>query len=364
MGVIMCNKIQALNQIKKKNIGRHLIGEPSHCYIIAEIGSNFNGSLELAKKSIKSAAACGADAVKFQTFKSEEFVANNELTYSYTSYDGTVHTETQKEMFKRLELPDEWHEILFKYALECSVDFLSSAADRSAVDLLVDLKVPAIKFASEDLINISLLEYAADKCIPIILSTGMADESEIENAVDIFKSKNTKDIILFHCTSSYPTPTESCNLSRICALRNKFELPVGFSDHTEGWEAAAFSIMLGACMVEKHFTIDKTLPGPDQAFSMEPEDFKIMVDKIWLAEKMLGSGEIRYDDIEEQGRTEFRRSIVVNRKILKNEIIKEEYLSFKRPGSGLKPYEKGQVIGKKALRDIDIDQNITLVDVE
>ena len=341
-----------------------LVGSGAPCYVIAEIGSNFNGDLDAARRSIDAAVSCGVDAVKFQTFKAEEFVADRNLTYTYTLPDGKRVRESQYDMFKRLELPDEWHEILRDHAISSGVHFMSSAADRAAVDLLDGLNVPALKFASEDLINIELLEYAATRKRPVILSTGMADEREIELALNIFRSSGNEQIVLLHCTSSYPTPPESCNLRRIASLQRRFAVPVGFSDHTIGWEAPFASVAMGACIIEKHFTLDRQLPGPDHQMSTESVEFGLMVRKIRDIEIMLGSDTVDYDPIEEDGRIQFRRSIVAGRDIDTGEEITKDMLAYKRPGGGLKPYEQKLILGKRAIREITKNKAISIQDLE
>lgn len=339
------------------------ISSMSPVYIIAEIGVNFNGSLELAKQSIDEAANAGANAAKFQTFKTEEFISDKELTYTYTNKDGDEVTETQFEMFKRLELPDEWHSELCEYAKSKNIHFLSSVADNNAVDLLCSLDIPALKIASADLIHTTLLEYVATKDIPVILSTGMGDIDEIQEAINIFKKNNHRKIILLHCTSSYPTPADACNLKRIQTLAQKFQVPVGFSDHTEGIEAATIATALGSCIIEKHFTVDRSLPGPDHTMSMDPLDFKKMVDQIRLTETLLGSSKLTYDPIEEEARIDFRASIVAAEDIPKGTQLSHSHLSYKRPGSGLKPSLKSKLLGKTLNKDIQKNQQFTLDDV-
>jgi len=353
--------METIRQIK---LGNRMIGEGHPCFIIAEIGVNFNGDLELAKNTIDAAAKCGADAVKFQTFHADEFVAHKDLKYTYTLSDGNEITESQYDMFKRLELPDSWHQILQEHAHTKGVLFLSSVADRSAVDLLDSLDVPAFKLASEDLINIDLLEYVATKKRPVILSTGMADVMEIEQAVEIFLSVGQKDIILLHCVSAYPTPLGSSNLQRISTLRDHSPFPIGFSDHTEGWEAGMVSIGLGSCLLEKHFTLDHALNGPDHKMSSDPVQFKQLVKMVRLSEVMLGSKELTYAPIEERGRDEFRRSIVAKRDIDLGELITKDMLAYKRPGGGLKPYQRSLILGKNSSRRILKNEQIALTEVQ
>jgi len=345
-------------------IGERWIGESHPCFIIAEIGVNFDGNLDLAKQSIDAAAECGADAVKFQTFHADEFVATKDLKYTYTLADGTEVTESQYDMFKRLELPDAWHAILQNHAHAQGVVFLSSVADRAAVDLLDSLDVPAFKIASEDLINIELLDYVATKKRAVILSTGMANAEEIEMAIEIFRSAGQEALILLHCISAYPTPLDACNLRRIETMRQQFQFPIGFSDHTEGWDAAMISIGLGSCLVEKHFTVDHYLKGPDHKMSMDPSQFKKLVEQIRSSETMLGSQELTYAAIEEQGRDEFRRSIVAKFEIEQGALLTKKMLAYKRPGGGLKPYERSLILDKNTNRRILENEQITLADVQ
>lgn len=339
------------------------IGRGNSCYIIAEIGVNFDGSLERAKETMEAAAACGADAVKFQTFRADEFVSDKSLVYSYSLLDGAQVAETQYEMFKRLELPDQWHFILRDFASRLGVDFLSSAADCKAADLLMEIGAPALKIASEDLINIDLLRHIAGKNVPVILSTGMAALNEIEIAVDIFREADCRDLILMHCVSAYPTPLDECHLRRITALQDYFGAPVGFSDHSEGDEAAMISVALGACVIEKHFTLDRALRGPDHKMSADPKRFAAMVEKIRRTELILGADGFDCSEVEKKSRLEFRRSIVAKRRIAEGETITLDLLSYKRPGYGLKPYQRNLILGKKAVRNIDADQNILETDV-
>lgn len=354
---------QEMGNQKPLKIGNRLIGNGAPCYIIAEIGVNFNGDLNLAEKMIEAAAACGVDAVKFQTFRAEEFVADQTLYYTYVQADGTTVTESQYDMFKRLELPVEWHDILKRKAQSLDVDFLSSSADRAAVDVLSSVGVPALKLASEDLINIDLLEYVAKKRLPVFLSTGMADYYEITTALNIFKIANHNDIVLLHCVSKYPVEPQECNLLRIKALQRHFPFPVGYSDHSEGTEAAMLAIALGACLVEKHFTLDKSLPGPDHKMSSDPEEMKELVKRIRLAEKMLGIESLGFNETEDASRAEFRRSIVAKSFLPKGSRLGLEMLAYKRPGGGLKPYQRELILGGILNRDIAKDEMIQIGDV-
>lgn len=346
------------------SIGGRQVGAGRPVYVIAEIGVNFDGDLDVARRSIDAAALAGAGAVKFQTFTADEFVADRSLMYTYSLLNGETVTESQYEMFKRLELPDEWHAVLQDHARTRGVDFLSSAADRRAADLLDRLGAPAIKLASEDLINVRLLEHVARMRRPVILSTGMADEGEIAMALDVLRRGGATEVLALHCTSSYPTPPESVNIARIPALRARFEIPVGFSDHTEGWEAAFLAAGAGACLVEKHFTIDRARRGPDHRMSADPAGFGAMVEMIRKAEVMRGAGGLDFDPVEAKGRAEFRRSIVAKAAIPAGAILTEDMITYKRPGHGLKPYERDKILGRRARRALAPDERILLDDVE
>jgi sialic acid synthase SpsE len=347
-----------------EKINELLKGLGNSTYIIAEIGSNFNGNLNLAKESIDAAVECGADAVKFQTFKADEFVADKNLTYTYKNSKGEDITETQYEMFKRLELKDEWHIELLRYSRSKNVDFLSSAADKNAADLLIEINSPIIKLASEDLINIELLDYVAAKRCPVILSTGMADEFEIDNAIKIFESHNSRDIMIMHCVSLYPTPAKYAGLNRISALRKKYPYIIGYSDHTEGWEAPMLSVAYGSRILEKHFTLDKNLPGPDHKMAADPTDFNKMVEMVRLAEKMGGLESLNYQISEEVGRKEFRRSIVAKNDLPMGKKIELGDLAYKRPGGGLKPYERDKILGRKLNVSLKVNEMVLLENLE
>lgn len=352
-----------MNATKMKpiiRIGNREIGGSNPCYIIAEIGINFNGSLDIAKRSIEVAADCGADAVKFQTFKTEEFLVDRNLTHTYTGADNIPVTESQYEMFKRTELPDHWHSLLMDHARRNRVDFFSSVADPDAADLLCYLGAPVLKLASEDLINIRLIEHVARKKVPVILSTGMADISEIDLAVSVFADAGHRELTLLHCVSAYPAPPEQCNLKRIVSLAGRFPFPTGFSDHTAGNAAATAAVALGASVLEKHFTLDRSLPGPDHMMSANPPEFKRLVELVRLTEQMMGSGSLDYSPVEEEARISFRRSIVAARRISAGETITENMLSYKRPGNGLKPYQRGLVIGRRSAGVIEANEKLSL----
>ncbi len=323
--------------------------------IIAEIGVNFNGDLSLAKETIDAAVDAGAGAVKFQTFRAEEFIADPNLTYTYES-QGKPVTENAFEMFKRLELSAAWHHELKAYAETRDAIFLSSAADRQAADLLKSIGVPALKIASEDLINAPLLQYVATLNIPVILSTGMADAWEVDRALEIMRP--CPSLLLMHCTSLYPTPINEINLLRLSALAETYGYPIGFSDHSLGSAAAVAATALGALMIEKHFTLCKTLPGPDHAMSADPAELAALTAATRDMAVMLGPGLIEPSPGEIIARMDFRRSIVAARDIKSGTRLSAEDLALKRPHTGLHPHEISKVIGRTARGDLKADQQI------
>ena len=262
----------------KLKIGDKLIGEEEPCFIIAEAGVNHNGSVELAKKLIDAAKDAGADAVKFQTFKAESVVVKDAQKAEYQKE--TTGEGSQYEMIKKLELTEEDFRELADYAKEKDIMFLSSPFDKESVDLLNELDVPAFKVGSGEITNLPLLRYIAKKEKPIILSTGMSTLGEIEEALDVIRSEGVEDIILLHCVSNYPARIEDVNLRALGTLKQAFKLPVGFSDHTLGITAPIAAVALGACVIEKHFTLDRNLPGPDHKASLEPEELKEMAKAI------------------------------------------------------------------------------------
>ena len=334
----------------KIRIEDKLIGEEEPCFIIAEAGVNHNGSVELAKKLIDAAKDAGADAVKFQTFKTENVVVKDAQKAEYQKE--TTGEGSQYEMIKKLELTEEDFRELADYAEKKDIMFLSSPFDKESVDLLHELDVPAFKVGSGEITNLPLLRYIAKKEKPIILSTGMSTLGEIEEALDVIRSEGVEDIILLHCVSNYPARIEDVNLRAMGTLKQAFKLPVGFSDHTLGITAPIAAVALGACVIEKHFTLDRNLPGPDHKASLEADELKEMVKAIREVEKALGDGIKRPTKEEEEIKKVARRSIVAKVDISKGAIITEDMLDVKRPGTGIEPKYLKFIIGRKTKEDI------------
>lgn len=340
-------------------IDNRYIGHGEPCFIIAEMGINHNGEINLAKEMVNAAKECGVDAVKFQKFKAEEFVSDPKQTYTYQS-QGKDITEPMLEMFKRYEFPEEnWIEI-FSYCKSNDIICFATAQNPSDLDFLLKITdMPVIKVGSDDLTNLELLEYYASKKKPMIISAGMAFLSEIEDAVNAIWENGNNDLVVLHCVSSYPTEAEEVNLRKMLTIKQTFDVIVGFSDHTVGTTTATAAVAMGASIIEKHFTLDRNFPGPDHWFSADIQTLKELVDAVRCAEKSLGSDVIVPTEKEMEMRKIARRSIVAAREIKKDELIIMDALCFKRPGTGLAPKFITQVLNKKANLNIKKGDLIT-----
>jgi N-acetylneuraminate synthase/N,N'-diacetyllegionaminate synthase len=345
--------------MKKVKIGERGIGEGEPTYIVAEAGINHNGDIDLAKEMITEAKKCGVDAVKFQVFKAEEFVSDTNSTYTYKS-QGKLVTEPMLEMFKRYEFGvNEWKEI-FEYCKNKNIEFFATPQNPSNLDFILSIvDMPVIKVGSDDLTNLELLEYYAKKNKPLIISAGMAYISEIEDAVNAIRNTGNKDLIVLHCISSYPADAEEVNLRKMLTIKQAFDVVVGFSDHTIGCTAAIGAVVLGAKVIEKHFTLDKNLPGPDHWFSANPDEMRELVNEIRVIERALGSSIVEPTPKELEMRKIARRSIVASKNINKGDVITKNMITVKRPGTGLVPKFINYVIGRRAKVDIKRNELIT-----
>jgi len=332
-----------MNEIILKN-GR-IIGEGSPCYIMVDIAANHNGDLDTAKELIRKAAEAGADAVKFQTYRAEELYSKKTPQFSRDAMK-------PYDLIKKVQHPREWIPQLFEYAKDCGIDFLSSPFDFDAVDLLDDAGVGLFKVASPEIVDLRLIKHIAAKGKPVILSTGMASLEEIEEAIEAAKSTGNGNIALLHCSTCYPSPAHIVNLKAMVTLRNTFGLPTGFSDHTLGWHIPVAAVALGACIIEKHFTLSRGQEGPDHGFSIEPDELKLMVEQIRDIEKALGNGIKKVYPEELENYEKGRRSLIARTDIPKGTIITESMLTVKRPGYGIKPKYFDDVIGRTAGVDI------------
>ena len=324
-------------------------GSNRHTFIIAEIGVNHNGSIELAKKMIKSASECGVDAVKFQTFNSEALVTENAKTAGYQ--EKNTNEDSQMKMLKKLELTSDDFKELQSYALKNDVIFISSPFDLKSVDLLEKLDVPFYKLGSGELTNFELINHIQKTGKPMIISTGMATLDEIRETYNYIENKN--DLIILHCITGYPTSFEEANLNFIKTLQKEFNVPIGFSDHSPGIELPIAAVALGACVVEKNFKLDKNFEGPDHKASLNPKEFKSMVDAIRNVEVAMGDGIRKFSENEMEIKKVARKSIVLNEDISKGTVLKREMLSIKRPGTGIPPKFIDDVVGKTVINDLN-----------
>lgn len=334
--------------MKRIKIANKNIGENEPCFIIAEAGVNHNGSFKLAKKMIDEAKKFGADAIKFQTYITEELVTNDAPK---AEYQNRSVKDSQFDMLKKLELSQVEFIRLKKYAKSKKINFLSTPFDIPSAVFLNKIKVSAFKIGSGELNNFPLLEKIASFKKPIILSTGMSDLSEVKAAVEKIKKKNS-NLILLHCTTDYPAKIDEVNLKAMDTLKSEFNLPVGFSDHTPGITVSLAARSLGACVIEKHFTLDKKMPGPDHLASLDKNEFSDLVAGIRTIEKALGDGKKVPQKSEVAIKKIARKSVASRVYIEKGQKITEEMLKICRPGTGIAPGFIGKIIGKSAKIDI------------
>ena len=333
-------------------------------YIIAEIGANHNGDINLAKKMIDSAIECGCDAVKFQSWDKKSLISNTGYKQNIV-FDGSKkkHFGSLEEMVEKYYLRKEQHFELKNYCNSLGIEFCSTPFSAKEIDLLNELDVEFFKIASMDINNYPLLQYVAQFNKPILLSTGMSSLSEIEKAVTIMEKQGNSKIIILHCVAIYPTENKDLNLKNITMLQNTFGYPVGFSDHSLGFVAPLASVALGACIIEKHFTLDKDLPGWDHEISANPVEMKKIVEGSKMIYESLGNFERTVSKFEEEKKKVFRRSIVLNKNLKTGDIIREEDISLKRPGTGFSPDKIKFVVGKMLKRDFEADCLLTEDDI-
>lgn len=329
----------------------------SRVFVIAEAGVNHNGDISTAKKLIDAACDAGADAVKFQTFKAENLVCKTaeKAEYQLETTDGT---ETQYDMLKKLELTRQMHEELMQYCNEKNIMFLSTPFDRESIRLLSDLGIKIFKIPSGEITNLPYLKEIARQQKRIILSTGMSNMDEVKAAVAVLRENGAKDITLLHCNTQYPTPMTDVNLLAMVKMRDELGLPVGYSDHTQGIEIPIAAAALGAAVIEKHFTLDRNMEGPDHKASLEPKELKQMVEGIRNVESALGNGIKQMSESEKSNIDIVRKSIVAAVKIEKGEKFTETNLTTKRPGTGINPMRWDEIIGTTADRDYETDEMI------
>ena len=341
------------------------------CYIIAEAGVNHNGSEDMAFQLVDTAVEAGADAVKFQTFKAESLVAKGAAKAEYQQEQ--TGSGNQLEMLKKLELSDKAHVRLAEYCQTKGIEFLSTGFDEGSIDMLLDLGMQRLKVPSGELTNKPYIEYIASKGLPIILSTGMGTLDEVCEAVGWVRAKREEcgfdeplsDILtLLHCTSNYPTPLSDVNLKAMQTMAEKTGLPIGYSDHTAGVLISPMAVALGATVIEKHFTLDKTLPGPDHQASLEPDELQQMVKAIRDVEVSLGDGVKTPTPKELEVRKVVRRSIVLARDMQKGNVITKDDIVLLRPEGGIEPKDIQDVLGKMLVADVSSGEMLRWQDVK
>jgi sialic acid synthase SpsE len=343
--------------VKTVTIEAHEIGLERPCFVIAEAGANHNRDWDMARALVDVAAEAGAGAVKFQTYSAATLYSSKTPAFKYLE---GITTQPVYDLIKSIELPRDWQQRLAEYCRTRGIIFLSTPFDRAAVDELDALGVPAFKVASFELVDLEFIGYVASKGRPVILSTGMATFGEIEEAVGACRAAGNEQIILLHCVSLYPTPARLINLRAIPNMQGVFGRPVGLSDHTLGVAIPMAAAALAAAVVEKHFTLDRTLPGPDHPFALEPDELKAMVKGIRQVEEGLGDGKRPGPAPEEEEMYRLaRRSIVVARDVPAGKVLEAADLTVKRPGYGIKPSLMPYVIGRRAKKALEYDDILT-----
>lgn len=340
-------------------IDERVVGPGHPCFIIAEAGVNHNGSLEMARQLVDVAVQSGADAVKFQTFKAERVVALDAPKAEYQMRN-TGAVETQFEMLSRLELSTEMHRELRAYCDERGILFMSSPFDEESADLLADLDVAVFKIPSGEITNLPFLDHVAQKGKPMIVSTGMSTLGEVATAVDTIHQANNWNLVLLHCVSNYPADPADVNLKAMATMAAAFQVPIGYSDHTNGVEVTLAAVALGACVIEKHFTLDRNLPGPDHLASLEPEELESMVRGIRAVEASLGHGRKEPAAREMDTAEVARKSLVTAQDIPAGQRLTQACIAVKRPGTGLPPAMISHVLGRKTRVAIPAGALITL----
>ena len=340
-------------------IANRLIGPGHPCFVIAEAGVNHNGNLETALGLIDAAAEAGADAVKFQTFVAERLVTRDAPKAEYqTRLTGAG--ESQYEMLRRLQLSPEAHRSLMDHCREKGILFLSTPFDEESAELLEKLDVAAFKISSGEITNLPFLSHLARKNRPMIISTGMSELSEVESAVHAIAAAGNHSFILLQCVSSYPANPADANLRAMSTMERAFDAPVGYSDHTPGIAVAIGAVALGACLIEKHLTLDRTSPGPDHQASLEPDELRALIEGIRAVEAALGHGRKEPAAIEANTAAVARKSLVAARDIPAGTILTEEMIAIKRPGTGLPPSMLPNLVGRAARTDISANSLLQL----
>jgi N-acetylneuraminate synthase len=340
-------------------IGPFPIGPGHPAFLIAEAGVNHNGDLELARRLVDVAAAAGASAVKFQTFATDRLVSAAAPMADYQKQN-TGSEQSQAELLRRLELSEADHRTLQSHCRSRGILFMSTPFDEESADLLAELEVPVFKIPSGEITNLPFLRHLARLGRPLIVSTGMATLAEVETAVMTLEDAGARDLILLHCVSTYPARPEDTNLRAMATMCRAFQRPVGLSDHTPGVEVSIAAAALGACVIEKHFTVDRTLPGPDHLASLEPDELALLVRSVRSVEAALGTGRKAPVAAEASTAAVARKSLVAARDIAEGAVITEACIAIRRPGTGLPPVVREQIVGRSARTFISAGSLIAL----
>ena len=333
------------------SIGGRLVGDDHPCFVIAEAGVNHNSDVDLARRLVDVAVEAGADAVKFQTFRADRLVVPDAPKAEY-QLRTTDPGQSQYDMLKSLELGEEVHRDLMSHCSERGILFMSTPFDELSADFLSDLRVPAFKTPSPEITNLPFLAHVASKGKPMIVSTGMANIGEVDEAVRTIEKAGNRQFVLLHCVSNYPADPADANLRAMQTMKTAFGLPVGYSDHTPGIEVALAAVALGACVIEKHFTLDRNLPGPDHKASLEPPELVSMVKGIAVVASALGDGRKRPAGSELSTAATTRKSLVASHDIPAGTVLDDGMIASKRPGFGLAPPMKQHLMGRRARGDI------------
>ncbi|BFM67034.1 MULTISPECIES: pseudaminic acid synthase [Acinetobacter] len=335
---------------KKITINNRNIGTDFPPYIIAELSANHNGRLETALKIIEEAKRCGADAIKLQTYSADTITLNSQ-NEEFMIRGGLWDGQSLYELYQKAQMPWEWHKPLFEHARALDITIFSSPFDRTAVDLLEDLNAPAYKIASFEAVDLPLIKYVASTGKPMIISTGMADKEEIGEAIQAAYDGGCKELVVLHCVSGYPAPAEDYNLLTMVDMAKSFDVPIGLSDHTLDNTTAITAVALGACLIEKHFTLDRNGGGPDDSFSLEPKELQHLCQSAKTAWQALGGVDYGRKS-SEQGNAQFRRSLYFVKDLKAGDVIDESSIRSVRPGYGLPPKFYDELIGKRVNQDI------------
>jgi len=334
-----------------------------HVLIIAEAGVNHNGSIEIAKQLVDKAVEAGVDIIKFQTFKAEKLVSKTAKQADYQKKNiGSEADDSQLNMLKKLELSENDHQILIDYCKQKGIQFFSTAFDMESIDYLHSLNLGLWKIPSGEITNYPYIKKIAQHHEPVILSTGMCEMDDVIAAMNVLLNNGVQrdQITILHCNTEYPTPYEDVNLLAMQEMKDEFQTKVGYSDHTNGIEVPIAAVALGASVIEKHFTLDRNMEGPDHKASLEPDELKAMVSAIRNIEKALGTGKKTVSDSERKNIAIARKSIVAACPIRKGELLTEQNITVKRPGTGISPMRWEEVLGTKAIRDFEEEDLIEI----